>query len=548
LHVLALAAAAACLTAACAPTPAPDLAIIHVNVLDVRSGRRLADRTVLVEDGRIVSVRPAAEENHAATDARRVVDGRGGLLVPGFVDAHSHLSYLLGDSLSSGGGLITRLSHEPDALRAYRKEYARQYIPYGVTTVRDVGSSEADLGLLVDWMRHPRPDSPDVVPSGGALVSAEAGRIPYPGHRVVEDSADAVATVRAYHELGLESVKLYWRLQEPEFSAALHEARRLDMRPTGHVDFKVLGFERALDLGLRSFEHAYTLGVAALPREDYLGTWREELPAWYGDRRRGRFYLGAMEYFNRLGPDDPRMARLISRLAETGSTVVPTLHVFAQRFGLAPFTSRQLGEFDDLSGLTPGQLEHARHGYRIMADYVRRLYEAGVPLAAGTDWIDPGQAVLSEMWLLHQAGIPMADVLRIGTLGGAEALRLADRIGAVEPGMKADFVLLSRDPLDDPAGLLGPRSVVKDGVVVVKDGPLVGERDAGRLPRAVNHRPAEEHPSPRLAVLVAVDQLGSDVLQRYGPTWQSGPGGTRRSSTPARRATCTGSTRGSRAI
>lgn len=476
--------------------PVPDLAITHVNVLDVRSGRRLADRMVLVEGGSIMGIRPAPEEGHAAAGARRIINGRGGLLVPGFVDAHSHLSYLLGDSLSSGGGLINRLSPESDSVRAYRRKYARQYIPYGVTTVRDVGSSDDDLRLLLYWMQHPRPDTPDVVPGGGALVSPETGRVPYPGHRVVEDSANAVATVRAYHERGLENIKLYWRLREPEFSAALHEAQRLGMRPTGHIDFKVLGFEHALELGLRSFEHAYTLGVGALPRDEYVKVWREDVPAWYGDRRRGRFYLGAMEYFNRLGHDDPRMLRLISRLADTGSTVVPTLHLFAQRFGLAPFTSRRLGQFDDLSDLTPGQLAHARIGYQIMADYVRRLYEAGVPLATGTDWIDPGRALLSEMWLLHRAGIPMADVLRIGTLGGAEALGLADRIGAVEPGMKADLVLFAGDPVDDPRALLGPRTVIKDGVVVAESGPPVAEAGTGGTTSSTDLRSTAGQPPP----------------------------------------------------
>ena len=52
--------------------------------------------------------------------------------------------------------------------------------------------------------------------------------------------------VRAYHDAGLRHVKLYWRLREPEFVAALEEARQLGMGVTGHIDFRVLGFERAL--------------------------------------------------------------------------------------------------------------------------------------------------------------------------------------------------------------------------------------------------------------------------------------------------------------
>lgn len=495
-----------------------DLAIEHVDVLDVRTGSRLPDRVVLVDEGRIVAVEPAAGLRAAAA---QVIDGRGGLLVPGFVDAHSHLAYLLGDSVSAGGGLITRLSPDPDSSRAYREEYARQYLPYGVTAVRDVGSSAADVSRLIDWMDDPQPWAPDVFASGGALVSQEEGREPFPGHRVVRDAADATAAVRAYHDAGLRHVKLYWRLREPEFAAALEEADRLGMHATGHVDFKVLEMDRALDLGLRSFEHAYTLGVAALTPDDFLASWREQLPAWIGDRQSGRFYLGAVEYFNLLGPDDPRMERLIERLAATGSTVVPTLHLFAQRLGLAPFESRQLGDFDDMTGLTPDQLEHARRGYRILADYVRRLHEAGVELAVGTDWVDPGRAVLSEMWLLNRAGIPMEDVLRMATLGGAEILGAADRMGTVEVGRVANLVLLEADPLEDPGALLGPRTVVKDGVVVAQGAPGIKRTDS--LPED-GRGPASEGGPPRLAVLVAVDQLGEDLLERYAPYLPGGLG------------------------
>jgi imidazolonepropionase-like amidohydrolase len=448
----------------------PDLAVAHVDVLDVRSGALLRDRTVLVDGGAVVAVDSAAGPPPAAA---RVLNGAGGLLIPGFVDAHSHLAYVLGDSLSSGGGLISRLSSDTHSLAAYRSEYDRQYLTYGVTAVRDTGSSSEELPLLLGWMRDRRPSSPDVYPSGGALVSREEGRVPFPGHRVVNDPEDAVAAVRAYHDMGIEHVKLYWRLREPEFAAALAEAQRLGMHPTGHVDFQVLGIDRALDLGLRSFEHAYTLGAEALSPTEFLAAWREDLPRSIGDRQNGRFYLGAMEYFQVLGADDPEMTALIERLAATRSTVVQTLHLFAQRLGMAPYESRRLGDFDDTSGLTPAQLEHAREGYRIMAEYVRRMHEAGVRLAVGTDWIDPGRATLSETRLLHEAGIPMADALRAATLGGAEALGIDDRVGALEAGLAANLVLLHRNPLDHPSALLGPRTVIKDGVVVVEDGPPV---------------------------------------------------------------------------
>lgn len=445
------------------PSEPVQLLVTAGDVLDVRTGTVLEDRSVVVDDGRIREVLPASSEQ---PQALRVVRADGRLVIPGLVDAHSHYAFLLGDSVSTGGGFITRLSSDPDSVRAYSRRYARQYLPYGVTSVRDAGSARADVELLVNWMENPRPDRPDIYPTGGALVTHEEGRTPFPGHRVVQDPGDAAAAVRAYHEMGLRHLKLYWRLDEPEFRAALEEARRLGMNVTGHVDFHVMDIDRALDLGLRSFEHAYTVGVSALGEDRYLDAWREHLPRSIGDRRRGRFYLGVMKYFNVLGPADAGMNRLIGRLAETGSFVVPTLHLFAEKLGLAPYSSPPHGDFDDLSGLTPEQVERARRGYRILADYVRRMYEAGVPLAVGTDWVKPGRATLSEIWLLHRAGIPMLDALRIATLGGAEALGIADEVGTVEPGKKAHLVILDESPLEDPAGLLGSRTVVKDGVVV----------------------------------------------------------------------------------
>lgn len=462
-----VAGAALAVTLGCAggttpPSSAPvDLVLRNVTVFDARVPEALPDRTVVVDGGRIVAILPAGVEPPVA---RRAVEGDGRLLSPGLVDAHSHLAYVLGDSISAGGGFIARLSMEPDSIAAYRARWAGAYLPYGVTTVRDVGSDDRHLPLLVAWMDR-SPEAPDFWPAGGALVSAEAGRTPFPGHAVVTDPADARRKVRAYHQAGLRHIKLYWRLREPEFVAALEEARALDMNVTGHIDFKVLGFERALDLGLRSFEHAYTVAVGALTEEQFLAAWRETLPRVVGDEQRGRFYLGVMAYLHVLGPGNPQMERLIGRLAATHSTVVPTLHLFAQRVGLSPHTTPPFADFDDLTWMDEEQRAWAREGYRTLAGYVREMWEAGIPLAVGTDWAEPGPAVLAEIALLHDAGIPMPDSLAIATLGGATAIGAADEIGVVEPGYRANLVLWDENPLTDPRALFGGRTVVKDGSI-----------------------------------------------------------------------------------
>jgi imidazolonepropionase-like amidohydrolase len=442
-------------------SPPADLVLRDVTVFDVRDRVARGGRTVVVEDGRISAVLEAGAN---APEARRTIDGRGRILTPGLVDVHSHVDYVLGDSISAGGGFIARLSMDPDSIAAYRSRFAEAYLPYGVTTVRDVGSDDRHLPMLVAWMKR-SPDAPDFWPVGGALVSHEEGREPFPGHAVVTDAEHARREVRAYRDAGLRHVKLYWRLREPEFVAALEEARQLGMGVTGHIDFRVLGFERALDLGLRSFEHAYTIAVGALTEEQFLAAWREELPRVVGDEQRGRFYLGVMAYMHVLGRDNAEVEHLIERLAATNSTVVPTLHLFAQRLGLSPHVTPPFASFDDLTWLEADQRAWAVAGYRIMGEHVGMMWEAGIPLAVGTDWAEPGPAVLAEIALLHDAGIPMPDSLAIATLGGAAAIGLEGEIGVIEAGYRANLVLWEDDPLAAPSALFGGRTVIKDGIV-----------------------------------------------------------------------------------
>lgn len=437
-----------------------DLVIQDATVFDARARATLPGRSVVVEAGRIVAV---LESGEPLPEARRVIAAGGRLLTPGLIDVHSHIGNILGDSISAGGGFIARLSMEPDSIAAYRRRFAEAYLPYGVTTVRDAGSDDRQMPLLTAWM-EPSPDAPDFWPVGGAIVSHEEGRLPFPGHAVVADPDAARHLVRRYHQAGLRHVKLYWRLREPEFVAALDEARGLGMNVTGHIDFQVLGFERALDLGLRSFEHAYTVAVGALTSEEFLAAWREELPRVIGEREAGRFYLGIMAVMHAVGRDDPEMERLIGRLADSGSTVVPTLHLFAQRVGVAPHVTPPFAGFDDTRDLNDAQRAWAVEGYRILAGYVREMWAAGVPLAVGTDWAEPGPAALSEIALLHDAGIPMAESLAIATLGGAIAIGVDGDVGAIEPGLRANLILWDASPLDDPAALFGGRTVIKDGV------------------------------------------------------------------------------------
>jgi hypothetical protein len=443
-----------------------DLAIRDATVLDVRSGRLLPHRTVLISGAVITAIDSGADR---AVVARRTIEARGRVLTPGLFDVHSHSGMVLGDSVTPTNGPITHLVMRPDSIAAYRRRYAETYLPYGVTSVRDVGSEERDMPMLLAWMRRSA-DAPDFYPVGAQLISPEPGRVPPPFQIALADSAAAAAQVRRYYALGIRDIKLYWRLNRPAFDGALATALALGMRPDGHVGDGTVSVGQALDLGLRRFEHVFTIAPSVL-RTAERDSVENQLPVLMGVQgdprwwsRPGVLFLSDPAYWRYLGPENARVLALIDRFRQLHASLTPTLHIEAQRLGLTYFQSAPRIPFEDVSGVSDAQRRLAVEGYRIIASYVRRFYLAGVRLNLGTDTPDPGKAALSEMLLLHDAGIPMAAVFRIATLNGAEEVGQASAVGAVETGKRADLILFDRNPLDQPSNLLGGKTVIKSGI------------------------------------------------------------------------------------
>jgi imidazolonepropionase-like amidohydrolase len=83
--------------------------------------------------------------------------------------------------------------------------------------------------------------------------------------------------------------------------------------------------------------------------------------------------------------------------------------------------------------------------------FVRRLHDRGVMLSAGSDlaspWVIPGVGYHQELALLVSAGLSPSEVLRIATRNGARALGLEKEIGTIEPGKRADLLVLEGDPI-----------------------------------------------------------------------------------------------------
>ena len=176
-------------------------------------------------------------------------------------------------------------------------------------------------------------------------------------------------------------------------------------------------------------------------------------------------YLSVPEFWNYLGPQNARVLALVAKFKADDASLTPTLHVFAQRLGLAYFQSAPRDSTENTAVWTAQQRARTIAGYRVMASYVKRMYDAGIRLNLGTDAHDAGKAALSEMLLLHEAGIPMIGVFRIATLDTAQDIGHGSEYGSIEVGKRADLILFDANPLNNPGDLLGTKTVIKDGVV-----------------------------------------------------------------------------------
>jgi imidazolonepropionase-like amidohydrolase len=105
----------------------------------------------------------------------------------------------------------------------------------------------------------------------------------------------------------------------------------------------------------------------------------------------------------------------------------------------------------------------------VMAANLRAVWEAGIPVAMGTDAGNigtlHGPSVFREMALMQESGLTALQVLRSATVNGARALRLENELGVIGPGKLADLVILDGDPLADLSNLSRAHRVVKNGLV-----------------------------------------------------------------------------------
>lgn len=418
-----------------AASPTPATVIRAARLVDPKSGAVTTNATVVVERGRITTV----GSNVATPPNARLIDLGNVTLLPGLIDAHTHL---LQNYQGQYGGddpnmVLTVATMSPAARALLGAKMGREDLEAGITTVRDVGNSgwNGDVALRdainAGWVQGPR-----IVASTRALSAAggQFGRLQPGAQQLVEQEYAVVSTPdearraakQAFYD-GADLIKVIVNtgpriVSLEEMRAIVEEARRVGKRVAAHAigDTATL---IAAEAGVSSIEHAYTIPDTAL-----------KLMAKKG------IFLVATDY-----PADFYVDAL-------GGPMTPEVR-----------TQRMRG---------------AQAFAKSSAERLMRATRMGVRVAFGSDeYYDVpgstrGQASLLTLQAYQEAGMSPIDVLRTATINSAELLGLSDRIGTIEAGKLADIIAVEGDPLRDAKDLRKTRFVMKGGVVIRNDAAM----------------------------------------------------------------------------
>jgi imidazolonepropionase-like amidohydrolase len=420
------------------------LAIVGPQVIDAVRPLPISSGTVLIgADGRIVAAGSSLELT--VPGGVPTLRASGMTLLPGLIDGHVHLAwdktlYSINSVEDYQAHLRARCS-ERQLVRA--GHHAQLALAAGVTTVRDCGANNFSVLALRDAINSGEFVGPRILASGRPITTT-AGHI-YSGWGV--DSADEVRkAVRFLASQRVDFIKLVGsggtttpgtnitRAQYTleEIRVAVDEAHRLGLQVAVHA-ISTDSIRLAAEAGVDAIEHC---------------SWISSDP-------------------KRIETDETAVDWMVKHGVRVDHAVIPRPYLFAGEGG-APAAQEQWW----LTIL------------KVRWPFLRHMRERGVTVFLGTDacfgpW--PGTALWPgfqdlaraiEIIVQHAEFSPM-ETIRMVTSEAAQALGLDREIGTIEPGRRADLILVAQDPLKDLRALREVEMVFREGKLVARKGQIV---------------------------------------------------------------------------
>ena len=388
---------------------------VHVIVGD---GSELFRQNVLIRGGIIQRVSGEPIEDHAAA----VIDGAGKSLMPGLIDCHVHIQ-----------GLNNRSDADSDRFLygTIPGIFKDKLLPYGVTTVKDMCAPRHFIYKLRDEIRRGKIIGPELLIVGpnftapdGHPANTLGGNNPWIRKEMAIEVNSPEQVSKGIQELkaaGVDYLKLtyqggdYWYFDQ-----------KLQINKIAKPLMQQI-IREGKENGLKTTAHVF-----------YKDDVRELLEAGiYGIEH------GILD--ESLSPDDD----IIRLWKESGAHYVPTVNAMTYE-------------------KNPDYLTNNKHNLKL-------LYDAGIPIAMGTDnmlEVMDGEIEHKELMYYVEAGLTPMQAIMLATKNAAEHLDIADRKGAVREGMEADLILLEQNPAEDISNIQFIDKVFLKGNLVFSQKPI----------------------------------------------------------------------------
>jgi len=393
------------------------------HVLDVRSGKMPADQAIVIEGDKIISVGPASS---VQTGGATVIDLSNATVLPGLIDAHTHLT------MNPNFGYQTLgISNPRQALIGAHN--ARLTLEAGFTTVRNVGADDFTDVALRDAINAGDVPGPRMLVSGPPLSitggHCDNNLLPYEYHKQSDGVADGIAAVqhkvRENIKYGADLIKVcatggvLSKGDDPqasqytleELKAIVADAHRLGRKVAAHAH-GAQGILWASEAGVDSIEHG--------------------------------------SYIDDAG---------IAELKKNGTYLVPTLYL-----------GDWFLENADKIHVPDFLLVKAKAVMPVARKNVAHAFASGVKVGFGTDAaVYPHGMNAHEFAVMVKLGLTPLQSIQAATINDADLLGWSDKVGTLDAGKWADIIAVDGDPLQDITTLERVKFVMKGGEVVRND-------------------------------------------------------------------------------
>lgn len=431
-----LLAFAAAIFVSFAPAEAKTIALTHVTIIDVETGARRADQTLIVKDGKISKLGAAGAV--AAPKDSEIVDGAGKYLIPGLWDMHVH-------------------SHR----EARWKYHYPLFLAHGVLGVRDAGSHLGSALAAMEWTKE-NPIAPHIV--WGSPIIDGAPQINSFGLSA-EDAAAARALVREMKKYGFDFVKAYDRLTPEAYHAMADEAKKQKIPLEGHVPLSLTPHD-VVAAGQSVIDHLTLVVEGCSP--EALALIHAEYEKAPREAESLDFLMDEKIVDAFADVDMADCKPLFEEFAANGVWHVPTL---IQMYGFFRADEPEISSDPRIDFTTPAlaaewkewsetadrrELATGKKAFAAQMRSIRALKDAGVGLLAGTDassesYVFAGGGVHDELKLMVDAGLSPLEALQTATINPLLYLGRTKDAPVISKGEAADLVLLDADPLSDIA-------------------------------------------------------------------------------------------------